>query len=83
MVTGVELHDAVRPAGELTLALGRRAAVLSADEVRRFHLLPGSRPHRLLEDREALPGRLAHGLLLDLRVAVLEERLGQGRRVGR
>ena len=34
--------------------------------------------HRLLEDRQALTGRLVRGLSLDLRIAVLQERLGQG-----
>jgi hypothetical protein len=34
--------------------------------------------HRLLEDRQALPGRLFQSLSLDPRIAVLEERLDQG-----
>ena len=41
---------------------------------------PRRRPHRLPDDRQALPGRPVHGLPLDLRIAVLEERLGESLR---
>jgi hypothetical protein len=40
-------------------------------------VLPRRRAHRLLEDGQALPGRLVHGLSLDFQTAVLQERLGQ------
>jgi hypothetical protein len=77
VVTGVDLDDAAGPTGELALPVRGGAAVLGADEVRRGDPLPSRRPDRLPDDREALPGRLRGGLPLDLRVAVLEERLGQ------
>jgi hypothetical protein len=75
MVAGIELDDTARPPGELALSLSGGAAVLSADEVRRGQLLPGCRLHRLPEDRQALPCRPVQSLLLDLWIAVLEERL--------
>jgi hypothetical protein len=78
VVAGVEFHDAGCSVRELALQVGGGALVLRADEVRRGHVLPGHRLHRLLEDRQALPGRLVHGLSLDLWIAVLQERLGQG-----
>jgi hypothetical protein len=73
VVAGVEFHDAARPSGELALQVGGGASVFDADEVRRGCVLPGRGLHRLLEDSQALPGRLADGLPLDLRVAVLQE----------
>src|SRR6185369_1831625 len=68
VVAGVEFHDAGCSTGELALPVGRGAPVFRADEVRRGHLLPGRKLHRLLEHRQALPGRLVHGLSLDLRI---------------
>ena len=77
-MAGVKFHDAACPTGELTLQVEGRAAVLDADQVRRGHVLPSRCMHRLLEDRQALPSCLVRGLSLGIRIAVLEERLGQG-----
>ena len=74
MVAGVEFHDAGRFAGVLALRLGGGASVLGADEVCRGRVLPRRSLHRLLEHRQALPGRLVRGLELDLRVDARIER---------
>lgn len=77
----VEFHDAARPAGVLALPPGRGTSVLRANEVGRYldgHVVPCRFAHRLPDHVKALPGRLVQGLLLDLWIAVLQERLGEG-----
>src|SRR3954467_8620693 len=54
-----------------------RAAGGRADEIRRGDVLPCRGLHRRLQPRLALPGRLLQRLALDLRIAVLQERLGE------
>lgn len=62
VVAGVELHDGACTTGELALELGGGALVLRAYKVRRSHLLPGRRLHRLLvrDDWTARPALPAH-----------------------
>ena len=80
VVAGVQFHHIARATCELALAVGGGASVVGADEVGRGQLLPGRGADRRREDRQALPGRLLGGCSLDLRIAVLEEGLGEGLR---
>src|SRR5262245_26123700 len=54
VMSGVELDDRLRTVGELSLPLGRGAAVLAADQISGRYLPPGSGSDRLLCDRQAL-----------------------------
>ena len=74
-MASIELDDVPGPLGEGSLQPRRRSPVLRADEVGRWDLLPGRRSDRLGGDLHALPRQPRRRLRLDVRVAVLQERL--------